>query len=129
MDRIYFPKIQKIKYSPESSNTDLLVYRHYNEDEVLHGKKMSEWLKFAVCYWHTFVWQGSDIFGSPTFSRPWCSNDQSPIDHAKAKIYAAFEFFTKLGVKYYCFHDRDIAPEGETLEETNKNLDLIVDIA
>ena len=129
MDKEYFPNIVKIKYAPDSPKSDLLVYRHYNEAEVLHGRTMSEWLKFAVCYWHTFVWQGSDIFGNPTFSRSWCSTDQSPLDHAKAKIHAAFEFFTKLGVKYYCFHDRDLAPEGESLEETNKNLDTIVDIA
>jgi len=129
MDYEYFPNIKKIKYSPNSPKSDLLVYRHYNEDEVLHGKKMSEWLRFAVCYWHTFVWQGSDIFGNPTFSRTWCSNDQSPLSQAKAKVYAAFEFFSKLGVKYYCFHDRDMAPEGETLTETNNNLDVIVDIA
>jgi len=129
MDKEYFPTISKIKYSPDSPKTNLLVYRHYNEEEVLFGKKMSDWLRFAVCYWHTFVWQGNDIFGGPTFTRTWCSNDQSPLDHAKAKIHAAFEFFAKLGVKYYCFHDRDMAPEGETLEETNKNLDVIVDIA
>jgi len=69
MDKEYFPTISKIKYSPDSPKTNLLVYRHYNEEEVLFGKKMSDWLRFAVCYWHTFVWQGNDIFGGPTFTR------------------------------------------------------------
>jgi xylose isomerase len=128
-EKVYFPKLNKIKYSPDSKNDDVLCFRHYNENENIMGKPMSEWLRFAVCFWHTFVWQGNDIFGSPTFDRPWNNKDLTPMEQAKHRIHAAFEFFEKLGVKYYTFHDRDFAPEGDTLEESNKNIDEIVSIA
>ena len=87
---------------------------------------MKEHLRFAVCYWHTFCFQGNDMFGGPTLERPW-AGDADPIVEAKKKCDAAFEFFTKLGVEYYCFHDRDIVAEGDTLEETNRRLDIISD--
>ena len=87
---------------------------------------MKDHLRFAVCYWHTFCYQGNDMFGGPTLDRPWCG-DEDPIVEAKKKCDAAFEFFTKLGVEYYCFHDRDLVAEGDTLEETNRRLDIISD--
>lgn len=124
----YFPSIKPIKYNPKAPVDDVLVFKHYNQDEVILGKPMHEWLRFAVCYWHTFRALGADMFGATTFDRPW----EEPLDAmtiAKNRLRAAFEFFTKLGVKYYTFHDRDIAPEGETLEETEKNLDEIVQLA
>lgn len=85
---------------------------------------MKEWLRFSIAYWHTFRGNGTDIFGSPTLERPW-NNLGGDVEDAKERAHAAFEFFTKLGTDYYAFHDRDIAPEGKNLEETNKNLDSV----
>ncbi|CAF1521080.1 unnamed protein product [Didymodactylos carnosus] len=124
-----FPGIKPIRYNPDAKIDDVLVFKHYNADEVLIGKPMHEWLRFAVCYWHTFRGQGQDIFGAiPTIHRPWDDETQS-MENAKRRLRAAFEFFTKLGIKYWTFHDRDIAPEGKTLEETERNLDEIVSLA
>ncbi|EDO41326.1 predicted protein [Nematostella vectensis] len=89
---------------------------------------MEEWCRFSVCYWHTFRGTGADPFGFPTLTRPWDDGSNS-LENAKRRLRAAFEFFTKLGVKYWTFHDRDVAPEGETLAETNANLDEITDLA
>jgi len=89
---------------------------------------MEEWCKFAVCYWHTFRWLGTDPFGLGTFNRHWDDGSTS-VENAQRRLRAAFEFFSKLGVKYWTFHDRDIAPEGKDLEETNRNLDAVVDLA
>ena len=120
----YFPKIDKIKYEGSGSENPL-AFRHYNADEVVMGKKMSEHLRFAVCYWHTFKGLGGDPFGGPTIIREYNSaGDEMAV--AEATMDAAFEFFTKLGVDYWCFHDRDIAPEADNLAETNKRLDKIV---
>lgn len=127
-DKEFFAGIKPIKYDPKAPIDDLLVFKHYNQDEIVLGKPMHEWLRFAVCYWHTFRGLGSDIFGAPTFDRPW-EQSSDPLTAAKDRLKAAFEFFTKLGVKYYTFHDRDIAPEGATIEETEKNLDEIVKLA
>jgi xylose isomerase len=82
---------------------------------------MDQHLRFAVAFWHTFMGTGSDPFGGPVYCRPWNQGSGS-MDIAEKTLEAAFEFFTKLGVKYYCFHDRDIAPEGDTIKETNRNL-------
>jgi xylose isomerase len=123
----YFTSISKIQFNPNAPKTDALVFRHYNADEVVLGKKMKDWLRFAVCCWHTFCWEGNDPFGNATFARSWNSLPD-PLDRAKAKIKAAFELFSKLGVPYYTFHDRDVAPEGADLQETNKYLDEIVDL-
>lgn len=90
------------------------------------GKKMKDWLRFSVCYWHTFRGKGSDPFGFPTMSRSY-DDESNSIDNAKRRADAAFELFTKLGVEYYTFHDRDVAPEGSTLDESNQNLDEIAD--
>lgn len=121
----YFPKVKKpINYEgPNSSNP--LAFKHYDPKKKVGGKTMADHLKFAVCYWHTFKGTGVDPFGGPVYDRPW-DKGKSPMEGAEKTLEAAFEFFTKLGVKYYCFHDRDIAPEGKTISETNKNLVKIV---
>jgi xylose isomerase len=90
---------------------------------------MAEHLRIAVCYWHSFNWPGADIFGVGTFDRPWLEPGVDPMAAAEAKQDAAFEFFTKLGVPYYCFHDVDMAPEGASLAESKANLDRLVDRA
>ena len=119
-----FFKIEKIKYEgPDSSNP--LSFRFYNPEEVVEGRKMKDWFRFAVAYWHTLNNTGSDPFGSPTMVRPW--NYSDPMDASFAKVDAMFEFCEKLGVEYFTFHDRDIAPEGETLAESNKILDKVVE--
>jgi xylose isomerase len=131
----FFPDIQKIAFKPHhgaSSGTsvdeDALCYRHYNPDEVLMGKSMKEWLKFSVCYWHTFRGTGMDPFGSPTLvNRPWEDKSLTPMELARRRVDAAFEFLQKLDVEYYTFHDTDVAPEGGTLEETLRNFEEIVE--
>ncbi|KAK7885980.1 hypothetical protein WMY93_025601 [Mugilogobius chulae] len=123
----FFKGIPKIPYVPCAGPGDVLCFKHYNAEEVLMGKTMEDWLRFSVCYWHSFCGTGADPFGYPTLHRPW--NEGSPLEAAKKRVRAAFEFFTKLGVKYYTFHDRDMAPEGSTLEESNRNLDEITDLA
>lgn len=123
----FFPNIRKIEFNPNGCKTDVMTYKHYNADEEVLGKTMKDWLRFSVCMWHTFCWEGSDPFGNVTFKREWNSNGDA-LESAKDKIRAAFEFFSKLGVPYYAFHDRDVAPEGANLKETNANLDEIVDL-
>lgn len=120
----YFAGIPAVKYEgPRSDNP--LAFRYYNPDEVILGKTMREHLRFAVAYWHTFQGTGVDPFGVGTAVRPWDAVS-NPMEVAKAKVGANFEFCEKLGVEFFCFHDRDIAPEGADLKETNKNLDEIV---
>ncbi|XP_067938106.1 xylose isomerase-like [Watersipora subatra] len=125
---VFFPDVSKISYKPQAAAAETMVFKHYNADEVINGKTMAEWLRFSVCYWHTFRGQGADPFGLPTISRPWDDGSDS-LFNAKRRMHAAFEFMSKLGVKYWSFHDRDIAPEGSSLEATNKNLDELVDLA
>ena len=123
----YFPNISKIEFEgPDSKNP--LAFKHYSADEEVMGKKMSEHLRFAACYWHSFMNLGSDPFGGDTIIREY-NTGGSEMEIAENTMHAAFEFFTKLGVDFWCFHDRDIAPEAETLAETNKRLDQIVDLA
>jgi len=123
----YFKDIPEIKYEGESS-ANPLAFRFYDANQVVLGKKMKDWLRFSVCFWHTFRANGSDQFGSGTIERPWDDGTDS-LENAKRRMTVAFEFFRRLGVEYYTFHDRDISPEGKTLEETNKNLDEIVKLA
>ena len=120
----YFPDIRKIKYSDDKFKEGL-CFRHYNTDETVGGKTMKEQLKFSIAYWHTICAEGGDPFGAGTALRPW-QNESLPMKMAKERVYAAFELMQKLGIEYFCFHDRDIAPEGDSLIETNKNLDEIV---
>ncbi len=119
----YFPNVSQIKYEGPSS-TNPFAFKFYNPDEVVGGKRMEDILRFGVAYWHTFTEDGSDPFGTGTMIRPW--DKYSGMDLAKARVDAAFEFFEKLDVPYFCFHDVDIAPEGDTLRESNKNIDEIV---
>lgn len=121
----FFPDIKPIRYAgPESR--DPMTYRHYNATEVVDGKTMADHLRFAVCYWHTLCGTGSDPFGPGTMQRPWDDQGGSPLDVALRRVDVMFEFCQKLGVPYYCFHDRDVAPEGANLAESNKNLDTVV---
>jgi xylose isomerase len=119
-----FPEVEKIEFKgPKSRNP--LAFRHYNASELVEGKSMKDHLRFAVAYWHTFRGTGSDPFGPGTMVRHW----EGPIDtveNAINRVHVAFEFIEKLGVPFYCFHDRDVAPEGTSLAETNKNLDAVV---
>ncbi|HUS42734.1 MAG TPA: xylose isomerase [Ilumatobacteraceae bacterium] len=108
---------------------DGLGYRIYDPDRIVAGKRMEDQLRIAVCYWHSFNWPGSDVFGEGTFDRPWLDAVGDPIEAAFAKQDAAFEFFTKLGTPFYCFHDVDMAPEGATLRESEKNLARLVERA
>ncbi|HEY5562829.1 MAG TPA: xylose isomerase [Clostridiaceae bacterium] len=122
----FFKNVSKIKYEGKTSKNPL-AFKFYNPEEVIAGKTMEEHLKFSVAYWHTFTGAGSDPFGVGTAIRPW-NNLSDPMDIAKCRLETAFEFFQKLGTPYFCFHDRDIAPEGSSLLETNKNLDTIVNL-
>jgi len=123
----YFKGIEKIRFEgPKSQNP--LAFRYYNENEVVYGKSMKDHLRFAVAYWHTFNGDGSDPFGNATKLFPW-NNSGDPIQRAKDKMDAAFEFITKLGVPYYCFHDFDLIEEGRTLQESGERLDTITDYA
>jgi len=118
-----FPDIEKIRYEgPESR--DLLSFRHYNEEEVVEGKTMRDHFRFSVAYWHTFRGTGADPFGPGCAVRPW-EGAEDTVDNALNRVKVAFEFMEKLGTGFYCFHDRDVAPEGDTLAESNKNLDTI----
>ena len=103
-----------------------LGYRYYDKDRIVGGKRMEDQLRLAVCYWHSFVWEGTDVFGPGTFNRAW-NRDPNPVEVASQKAAAAFEFFETLGTKFFCFHDRDVAPEASTLSETNDILDRVVD--
>ena len=118
-----FPEIAPIRYEgPESRNP--LAFRHYNADEMIEGKSMRDHLRFSVAYWHTFRGEGSDPFGVGTMVRPWESGTDD-VANATNRVRVAFEFMEKLGVPFYCFHDRDVAPAGESLAESNANLDAI----
>ena len=108
---------------------DELGYRIYDPTRLVGGTTMAEHLRIAVCYWHSFNWPGSDVFGVGTFDRPWLLPGVDPMEAAFAKQDAAFEFFHKLGTPYYCFHDVDMAPAGDTLKESKANLDVLVDRA
>jgi xylose isomerase len=111
---------------PES--TDPLSFKVYQPDRLVLGKTMEDHLRMAVCYWHSFQWPGSDIFGAGTFDRPWLDGPND-LNAARQKMDAAFEFFSKLGTPYFCFHDIDIAPAGTTFAETKRNLDEMVSYA
>jgi xylose isomerase len=119
----YFPEVSKIPYEGPSSKNPL-AYRYYNESEMIEGKSMKDHLRLSVVYWHTFRGTGSDPFGASTMLRPWDDGSQS-VENALRMVDVAFEFFEKLGVPYYAFHDRDIAPEGTSLKESHAILDKI----
>ncbi len=121
-----FPGVGTIAYEgPKSKNA--LAFKHYNPQEVVAGKTMSEHLRFSVAYWHAFRNGCADQFGQPTRLMPWDDGSET-VQNAINRVRAAFEFFEKLGVGFYCFHDRDVAPEGDNLAESNKNLDEVVKV-
>ncbi|WP_165225987.1 xylose isomerase [Aquisphaera insulae] len=121
-----FPDIKKITYGgPKSKNP--LEFKWYDADEEVGGKTMRDHLRFSVVYWHTFRGTGSDPFGVGTMLRPWDDGSDS-VTNAQNRARVAFEFFEKLGAPYYAFHDRDVAPEGASLAESNKNLDAVVKV-
>jgi len=109
-------------------STDPLSFKVYDPDRPVLGKRMEDHLRMAVCYWHSFNWPGSDVFGSGTFDRPWLARPDD-LEAAKQKMDAAFEFFTKLGTPFFCFHDIDISPAGATFAETKHNLEQMVSYA
>jgi len=124
----YFPEVKKrIRYEgPDSKNP--LAFKHYNPRQKVLGKTMAEHLRFSVCYWHTFKGQGLDMFGAPTMQRRYAQGENE-MAVAEQTMHAAFEFFTKLGVSFWCFHDTDIAPEAESLSDTERRLDKMVRLA
>jgi xylose isomerase len=122
----FFPGIGKIHFEgPTSKNP--LAFRHYNPHELVEGKPMKDHLRFSVTYWHTIRGQLSDMFGAGTAVRPWEDGTNS-LKMAETRARVAFEFLEKLGAPFYAFHDRDVAPEGSSLRETNRNLDAIVKV-
>lgn len=125
--REYFPGIERIRYEgPESDNP--LAFKAYDENREIGGRTLRDHLRFAVCYWHTFCAEGADPFGPGTHRHPW-KEATEPLARAEEKMDAAFEFFSKLGTPFYCFHDRDMAPEGETVAESEDNLRRMVELA
>ncbi len=123
----FFKDVPEIKYEGSKSKNPL-AFKYYNPDEKIGNKTMKEHLRFAVAYWHTLTGSGQDPFGAGTMIRLW-DKTTDPMEKAKMRMRANFEFAQKLGIPFYCFHDRDIAPEGDSLRETNKNLDEIVKLA
>jgi xylose isomerase len=121
-----FKNITKIKYEGVGSKNPL-SFKHYNADEIVEGKTMRDHLRFAVVYWHTFRGTGSDPFGPGTMQRPWDDGSNS-IGNAENRARVAFEFMDKLGAPFYAWHDRDVAPEGATLVESNKNFDAVAKV-
>jgi xylose isomerase len=124
----FFTDVAPIRFEGPDTDADL-AFRVYDPDRVVLGTRMADHLRMAVCYWHSFNWPGSDVFGDGTFDRPWLRAGQDPMDAARTKMDAAFEFFTKLGVPYYCFHDVDMAPTGDTFAASKRNLEELVDLA
>jgi len=123
----YFPGIGKIAFEGKDSRNPL-AFRFYEENRMMAGKKIKDHLRFAVAYWHTFCGKGKDPFGPDTREFPW-DKPRDPVSRAKAKMDAAFEFFTKLGVPFYCFHDFDLVDEADTIRESEKRLQIMVDYA
>ena len=117
---MYFNNIQKITFEgPQTQNP--LGYRYYQSDKKILGKTMAEHLRLAICFWHTFCWQGSDIFGDGTFNREWLKEPNS-LKRAENRASAAFEFISKLTVPFFTFHDRDVSPEDNNIKVTRNNL-------
>lgn len=135
MSEPFFPDVDRIPYQGPDGD-DPLAFRWYDADRVVSGRTMAEHLRFGVCYWHSFAWDGSDIFGAGTLDRPWnpltatgAAAALEPMEAAKLKMTAAFEFIDKLGAPYYSFHDIDIAPAGATFAESCRHFDEMVDEA
>ncbi|WP_304517173.1 xylose isomerase [Cecembia rubra] len=127
MSKTYFPGIEKIQFEGKGSKNPF-AFKFYNPDQVVAGKSMKEHFKFAIAYWHSFCGNGSDPFGPGTIKRTWDDN-ADPIQRAKDKMDAAFEFITKIGAPYYCFHDVDLIDEGPSLADYEKRMEIITDYA
>ena len=126
-DTAYFPGVEQISYEgPDSDNP--LAFKTYQPDRVVAGRTMEEHLRFAVCYWHSFCATGADPFGPGSHVHPWAVGGD-PLTRATEKLNAAFEFFSKLNVPFWCFHDFDIAWEGQSVQESEKNLQAVVELA
>ena len=123
----FFSIAEPITFEGPAAKSDL-AFRHYDASKKIGGKTLAEHLRFAVCYWHSFTWTGSDPFGGPTIERPWINASGDQMALAKQKADVAFEMFRLLGAPYFTFHDRDIAPEGATPAESNKNVSVIAEI-
>ena len=121
-----FPNISKIRYEGPKSK-EPLAFKHYNPDEIVEGKPMKDHLRFSVVYWHTMRGAGADMFGWGTALRPW-ELGEGNVKSAQKRVRCFFEFCEKLGAPFFAFHDRDVAPHGKTLEESNRNLDAVVKI-
>ena len=116
----YFPGIGKIKFEGVESKNPM-AFRYYDAEKVVMGKKMKDWLKFSMAWWHTLCAEGGDQFGGGTKKFPW-NDSENPVEAAKHKMDAGFEFMQKMGIEYYCFHDVDLVTEAETIEEYEANL-------
>lgn len=116
----YFDQLERVRFEGTNS-TNPLAFRHYNPDEIVLGKRMEDHLRFAACYWHTFCWNGADMFGIGSFDRPWQQPGEA-LAQAKRKADVAFEFFHKLNVPYYCFHDIDVSPKARRSKSTSTTL-------
>jgi xylose isomerase len=124
----FFADVDQVRFEGPKSTNDL-AFKVYDPDRMVLGKRMEDHLRIAVCYWHSFNWPGNDVFGQGTFDRPWLEATGDPLDAAREKMDAAFEFISKLGVPFYCFHDVDIAPAGETFSESARYLNVMVEYA
>jgi xylose isomerase len=127
MNPTFFGRKEPIRFKGKKAKADDLAFRWYDPDRAVMGKRMEDQLRFAVCYWHSFTWPGGDPFGGETFNRPWM-HMADPMAAARAKADVAFEMFRLLDVPFFTFHDRDIAPEGATLKESNRNVRAIGEV-
>ena len=127
MPESFFADVEPIVFEGLSGSP--LSYKVYDPDRIVLGKRMEDHLRMGVCYWHSFNWPGNDVFGAGTFDRPWLAPTDDPIGAARMKMDAAFEFVAKLGLRYFSFHDVDMAPEGDTFAESTSNLDALLDYA
>ena len=126
MSARFFNQQKPIKFSRDKTG-DGLAYRWYDPNKKVLGKRMEDHLRFSVTYWHSFAWDGRDMFGGETFMRPWMHMDDE-MAGARMKADVAFEMFRLLNVPFFAFHDRDIAPEGKSLAESNRNVRVIGEI-
>ena len=125
MTHPFFEGLSPVRYEgPDSDNP--LAFRHYDPDAVVMGKRMEEHLRFAVAYWHSFAWEGGDPFGGQTFSRPWYPQDDMAM--ARVKADCAFDLFDILGQPFFCWHDADIRPEGDSFAESFDRFTQIIDL-
>ena len=129
MSQEFFSEVQGRIPTAAAASSETLAFKAYDPDRLVLGKRMEDWLRISVAYWHSFAWDGRDMFGSGTLGRPWQDPSLEPMAAARAKMAVAFEFIEKLGVPFYCFHDADVAPPGSSFREFRANLDALVDDA